>query len=116
MGCTPSASGATYRPDLDTCSTVVASLRSSQWTPEGPPARPSVETDGGKRTFLAVPSRNWPGGAPTRVDAPDVGSSLSPAVSASASPARTPPAGHGTGGSDGDIDGDTWEAREKGTR
>ncbi|KPP65234.1 hypothetical protein Z043_116363 [Scleropages formosus] len=106
MGCTPSKSGATYCQeracgDLDTCSTVVASAKSSLSTPEWPPANSCVETEGGKQTFLRVPSRSWHGRAP------DACNELSAAASPGpdpASPARTPRAGPRASSSESDGD------------
>lgn len=56
MGCTPSKSAVMYSQDrvyrdLDTCSTIVPSLKSSVSTPEKP--RLCVETSNGEQTFLS---------------------------------------------------------------
>ncbi|CAL8370540.1 unnamed protein product [Arctogadus glacialis] len=63
MGCTPSKSVGTYNQDrvygdMETCSTVVSSLKTSVSTAVRPSPSVCVETSSGKQTFLNVPGRD----------------------------------------------------------
>ncbi|CAL8267389.1 unnamed protein product [Lota lota] len=88
MGCTPSKSVGTYNQDmvygdLDTCSTIVPSLKSSASTPERTSPCICVETSSGKQTFLNVPGRDIYGCSVSQPLNPEAWSTLSTAASSS---------------------------------